>query len=110
MGTVPLFPNVFFKHALDKQQLYIVPSLKCLQKVNRNQMTINTETGLVLCNTDEQMTFSETRIYVRLRLCRAEIFFKVTFESMHWQGKGTDTNRKVSEPKFRVKVIAVNSW
>ena len=36
--------------------------------------------------------------------------FKITFESMQWQGKGTDTNGKVSEPKFRVKVIAVNSW
>ena len=72
-------------------------------------MTINIETGLVLCNTDEQMTFSETHM-CEVELCRAEIFFKVTFESMQWQGKGTDTNGKVSEPKFRVKVIAVNSW
>ena len=109
MGTVPLFLNVFFKHALDKQQLYIAPSLKCLQRVNRNQMTINTETGLVLCNTDEQMTFSETRMSEVETVPRGNIF-KITFESMQWQGKGTDTNGKVSEPKFRVKVIAVNSW
>ena len=74
MGTAPLFLNVFFKHALDKQQLYIVPSLKCLQRVNQNQMTINIETGLVLCNTDEQMTFSETRICEVETVPRGNIF------------------------------------
>ena len=74
MGTVPLFLNVFLKHALDKQQLYIVPSLKCLQRVNRNQMTINTETGLVLCNTDEQMTFSETHMSEVETVPRGNIF------------------------------------